>query len=46
MTDIKSPSERIEIIPRKRLEDSRGWFLKVITGKDVGYSFSREIHIV
>jgi dTDP-4-dehydrorhamnose 3,5-epimerase-like enzyme len=36
MTDIKSLSDRIEIIPRKRIEDSRGWFLKTLTGKEDG----------
>ncbi|MDR0865187.1 MAG: WxcM-like domain-containing protein [Candidatus Symbiothrix sp.] len=36
MTDIKPLSERIEIIPRKKIEDSRGWFLKAITGKEQG----------
>ena len=36
MTDIKPLSERIEIIQRKRIEDSRGWFLKTITGFEKG----------
>lgn len=36
MTDIKPLSERIEIIQRKRIEDSRGWFLKTITGLEKG----------
>lgn len=36
MADIKPLSERIEIIPRKRIEDNRGWFLKVITGLENG----------
>jgi dTDP-4-dehydrorhamnose 3,5-epimerase-like enzyme len=26
--------EKIEIIPRKRLGDERGWFLKIIDGKE------------
>ena len=47
MTDIKPLSERIEIIPRKRLEDSRGWFLKVITGKENGLPpYTGEIYAV
>jgi dTDP-4-dehydrorhamnose 3,5-epimerase-like enzyme len=47
MTDIKPLSERIEIILRKRLEDSRGWFLKVITGKENGLpAFTGEIYTV
>ncbi len=47
MTDIKPLSERIEIIPRKRIEDSRGWFLKVITGKENGLPpFTGEIYAV
>ena len=36
MTDTKSLAERIEIIPRNKIEDSRGWFLKAITGKEKG----------
>lgn len=36
MTDIKPLPERIEIIQRKRIEDSRGWFLKTITGLEKG----------
>jgi dTDP-4-dehydrorhamnose 3,5-epimerase-like enzyme len=28
--------DKIEIIQRKKLEDSRGWFLKVITGTENG----------
>ena len=32
--------ERIEIINRKRIEDSRGYFLKVLTGKENGLSKS------
>ena len=47
MTDIKSLAERIEIIPRKKIEDSRGWFLKVITGKENGLpAFTGEIYTV
>lgn len=47
MTDIKSLAERIEIIPRKRIEDNRGWFLKVITGKENGLpAYTGEIYIV
>lgn len=47
MTDIKSLAERIEIIPRKRIEDNRGWFLKVITGKEKGLpAYTGEIYTV
>jgi len=47
MTDIKPLAERIEIIPRKRIEDNRGWFLKVITGKEKGLpAFTGEIYTV
>ncbi|MHB9140356.1 MAG: polysaccharide biosynthesis C-terminal domain-containing protein [Paludibacter sp.] len=47
MTDIKPLAERIEIIPRKKIEDSRGWFLKVITGKEKGLpAFTGEIYNV
>lgn len=28
--------DKIQIIPRKLLRDDRGWFLKVITGKEEG----------
>ena len=47
MTDIKPLSERIEIISRKRIEDSRGWFLKVITGLENGLPHhTGEVYIV
>ncbi len=47
MTDIKPLAERIEIIPRNKIEDSRGWFLKVITGKENGLpDFTGEIYTV
>ena len=47
MTDIKPLAERIEIIPRKKIEDNRGWFLKVITGKEKGLpSYTGEIYTV
>lgn len=47
MTDIKSLAEKIEIIPRKKIEDSRGWFLKVITGKENGLpAYTGEIYTV
>jgi len=47
MTDIKSLEERIEIIPRKKIEDNRGWFLKVITGKEHGLpAYTGEIYTV
>ncbi|RXK87354.1 polysaccharide biosynthesis C-terminal domain-containing protein [Filimonas effusa] len=26
--------DKVKIIPRQKLEDSRGWFLKVLTGKE------------
>lgn len=29
-----SLSEKIQLIPRKHIKDSRGWFLKVIDGKE------------
>jgi len=47
MTGIKPLAERIEIIPRNRIEDSRGWFLKVITGKENGLpDYTGEIYTV
>ena len=47
MTDIKPLSERIEIIQRKRIEDSRGWFLKAITGLEKGLpEYTGEIYTV
>ena len=47
MTDIKPLSERIEIIQRKRIEDSRGWFLKTITGLEKGLpNYTGEIYTV
>ncbi|MGM1057002.1 MAG: WxcM-like domain-containing protein [Bacteroidota bacterium] len=47
MTNIKSLSERIEIIPRKKIEDSRGWFLKAITGLEKGLpEYTGEIYTV
>jgi len=36
MKNIEPLSDRIKIIPRKKIEDSRGWFLKVITGLEDG----------
>ena len=47
MTDIKSVSERIEIIPRNKIEDNRGWFLKAITGYEKGLpKHTGEVYIV
>jgi dTDP-4-dehydrorhamnose 3,5-epimerase-like enzyme len=47
MTSIRPLAERIEIICRNRLADSRGWFLKVITGNENGLpSFTGEIYTV
>jgi dTDP-4-dehydrorhamnose 3,5-epimerase-like enzyme len=47
MTDIKPLAEKIEIIPRKKIKDNRGWFLKVITGKEKGLpSYTGEIYTV
>lgn len=47
MTDIKPLAERIEIIPRKKIEDNRGWFLKVITGKENRLpAFTGEVYTV
>lgn len=38
--------EKIEIIERKKLGDSRGWFLKVIDGKEKGLpSHTGEIYL-
>jgi len=34
MTDIKPLSERVKLIQRKQIGDERGWFLKIITGKE------------
>jgi dTDP-4-dehydrorhamnose 3,5-epimerase-like enzyme len=47
MKNIKNLSQRIEIIKRKKIEDSRGWFLKSITGTEKGLpSFTGEIYTV
>lgn len=47
MNDIKSLSKRVDIIPRNKIEDSRGWFLKIITGNENGLpSFTGEIYTV
>lgn len=47
MTDIKPLIERIEIIPRKKLIDDRGWFLKILTGKENGLpAYTGEIYTV
>ena len=47
MTDIKPLIERIEIIPRKKLVDDRGWFLKILTGKENGLpTYTGEIYTV
>lgn len=47
MTDIKPLSERIELIKRKRIYDSRGWFLKAITGLEKGLpNHTGEVYIV
>ena len=47
MKDIKTLCEKIEIIPRKKLIDSRGWFLKTITGFEKSLSKSNfEIYTV
>jgi dTDP-4-dehydrorhamnose 3,5-epimerase-like enzyme len=44
MTDIK---QKIELIERKRLSDERGWFLKVINGKEEGLpDRTGEVYIV
>ena len=32
--EVMRLEERIQIIPRRLLRDERGWFLKVITGKE------------
>ncbi len=38
--------DKIEIIERKKLGDSRGWFLKVIDGKESGLpSYTGEIYL-
>lgn len=41
-----SLGNRIELIPRKLLKDNRGWFLKVLTGKEKGLpQYTGEIYI-
>lgn len=32
--EVMKLEERIQVIPRRLLSDERGWFLKVITGKE------------
>ena len=40
-------SNKIEIIKRKKLIDDRGWFLKILTGKENGLpNHSGEIYVV
>tara|TARA_B110000003_G_C16620764_1_gene523040 strand:- start:355 stop:768 length:414 start_codon:yes stop_codon:yes gene_type:complete len=47
MKNIKTLSQSIEIINRKRINDSRGWFLKPITGTEKGLpQFTGEIYTV
>ena len=47
MKDTNNISEKIQIIQRKKLTDSRGWFLKVITGKENNLpDFTGEIYLV
>lgn len=47
MTSIKSLSRRIELIPRKKIKDSRGWFLKVVNGLEKGLpTFTGEVYLV
>ena len=47
MKNIKTLSQSIEIINRKRINDSRGWFLKPITGTEKGLPhFTGEIYTV
>lgn len=39
-------ASKIEIIERNKLEDSRGWFLKVLTGKEENLpSYTGEIYL-
>ena len=45
MTDIKPLSERIEIISRNKIEDIRGWFLKVVDRNEVNNPFPCEVYI-
>lgn len=38
--------DKIQIIPRKLIADERGWFLKVITGKEEGLpSYTGEVYL-
>jgi len=38
--------DKIQIIPRKLIADERGWFLKVITGKEEGFpSYTGEVYL-
>jgi len=38
--------DKIKIIPRKKLEDKRGWFLKIINGKEENLpDYTGEIYI-
>jgi dTDP-4-dehydrorhamnose 3,5-epimerase-like enzyme len=38
--------EKIKLIPRKRIKDTRGYFLKVLTGKEEGLpSYTGEIYL-
>lgn len=34
MVEMRPLSERIKVYPRNLIQDDRGWFLKVITGKE------------
>jgi dTDP-4-dehydrorhamnose 3,5-epimerase-like enzyme len=39
--------QKIKIIDRKRINDSRGWFLKIITGKEEFVpSFTGEVYMI
>ncbi len=47
MTVINNLSQRIKIIRRKKVEDSRGWFLKTINGLEEGLpDFTGEVYVV
>lgn len=38
--------QKIKIIPRKKIKDTRGWFLKVITGQEEGLpAYTGEVYL-
>ena len=47
MKDTRPLKNRISVIPRNKIVDHRGWFLKVINGTETGLPpFTGEVYVV